>query len=360
MFSSIKKIYKDEEIFRATIVFTLAMIFVYAVLVKISTVIWPFIIAIVCASIINAWVTKLQKLGCPRGIGSALFIIIIVAVLLLILVTASFFIQKNIAYYSKHINSTIKFLSEWIPAKLEVLSVKFHLPLEINAEKIREYLTSSFDGVAEVFMRNALSMYERIKSVVSMFSFLFLVPILTFYLSKDWPKFISKIREYSPDKMLTFADFCVPRVQHAVKKQMGGQIKVCFIVFLAYSIGLYFIGIKHFIFLGLISGILAFIPYIGSFIAFLIALISTISQGSNFIHIAFVSSLYFIVSSIESNFLTPRLIGSKIGLHPVWIFFAVLTTFTCVGICGAFFVMPLATIVWSIIQCAVIWLKEDR
>ncbi|MDR2464436.1 MAG: AI-2E family transporter [Holosporales bacterium] len=360
MFSSIKKIYKNEEIFRATIVFTLAMVFVYAALVKISTVIWPFIVAIIFASIINTWVTKLQKLGCPRGIGAALFIIIIISILLLILIITSFFVQKNIAYYSKHINSTVKFLSEWIPSKLDVVATKFHLPLEINAEKIREYLMTSLDGIAEMLMNHALSMYERIKSVISMFSFLFLVPILTFYLAKDWPKFTSKIREYTPDKILTFADFCIPQVQRAIKKQMGGQVKVCFIVCVTYSFGLYFIGIKHFIFLGCISGILAFIPYIGSFIAFAIALISTISQGLPLVYVIFIASLYFIGSSIESNFLTPKLIGSKIGLHPVWIFFAVLTTFTCVGIGGAFFVMPLATIVWSTIQCAIIWLKEDK
>lgn len=359
MFSSLKKIYQNEETFRATLILIIMACFLSTIFIKFSSVIGPFLAAIILSSLLNSWISVFQRVGIPRGVGAAFIIIVLITSILLMIIVLSFFIQKHFLYYSKHIHSTISFLANWIPQKLNEIAIQIHIPFEINAEKIRNYLMNSLGIFSEMIVHYAFSVYEGAKSLVSIFSFFFFVPILTFYLLKDWPRFISKIREYTPNRILIFLDFALPRAKESLKNQMKGQFKVSFIVFIMYSLSLFFIGLKSFIFLGFLSGILTFIPFIGIFIAFIIAFIAAFSQGLNIVHIMAIVILYFVGSSIESNFLTPRFVGAKIGLHPVWIFFSVLTVLACFGISGALFVMPLATLVWSFIQSTLKWLRDE-
>ncbi|MDR1907948.1 MAG: AI-2E family transporter [Holosporales bacterium] len=354
----LKKLYKSEEAFRAAIISLAVLVLLGQLYAKLSSAISPFVFAIVLASLLNPGVNRLQKLGIPRSIGAALLTIAVVVSVVFIIGLVSFFIQKHVSLYTKNINSNIEFLADWFPKKLSALSDRIHLPIEIKAENIRDYIMSSLGDIAEALGRYAGSIYSKAKSVVGMFSFLFLVPILTFYLVKDWPKCTAKTREYTPDKILAFTDFALPRAKSAIKNEVSGQFKVASIVLFIYSIGLWAIGMKSFVLLGMISAVLTFIPFLGIFVAFVLVILFAIAQGLSFMCIVMITVLYFIGSSIESNFLTPHFVGEKIGLHPVWIFFAVLAMSACVGVVGTIFVMPLATLVWSLIQSTIAWMKR--
>jgi predicted PurR-regulated permease PerM len=359
MFDPIKKIYKNEEAFRATIVFFLALTLICTIFAKLSLVIWPFAVSMILSSTLNVGVNKLQRIGIPRSLGTALLIVVLLGGLAFVIGVISFLVHKHLLYYSKHINSTVKFLADWIPQKLAEIRAFTHLPLEINADKIREFLAANLGGMAEAFGRYALSLYDGAKSVMSMFSFLFLVPIITFYITRDWHKCIAKIREYTPERILAFADFALPNAKESLKNQIAGQFKVSLIVMPLYGVGLWAIGLNPFISLAVMSGFCTFIPFIGIFIAFLVAFVLALAQGLQLVYIIMIAALYFVGSSIESNFLTPHFVGGRIGLHPVWIFFAVLAMYTCVGMAGALFVMPVATLIWSLIHSGLIWLKGD-
>jgi predicted PurR-regulated permease PerM len=359
MFDSIKNVYKNEEAFRATIVLAIACVFVYVIFAALSPVVWPFIVSIILASILNTGVNKLKKIGISRTLGAAMLTALLVVLAVFIVGVASFFVQKHLLFYSKHIKSTVQFLADWIPQKLSDLSAYAHLPIDINAEKIREYILASIGGMTDSLGRYALSLYNGAKSVVSVFSFMFFVPIITFYLTKDWPRCVAKLREYTPNRILAFTDFAIPRAKKQLKDQISGQFKVSMIVLPVYCAGLWAIGLNPFIALGILSSILTFVPFLGVFVAFIATFVLALAQGLQLVHIILITVLYFVCSSIESNFLTPHFVGGKIGLHPVWIFFAVLTISACVGIIGALFVMPLATLIWSVIKSALIWLRGE-
>lgn len=162
------------------------------------------------------------------------------------------------------------------------------------------------------------------------------------------------------ERWLAFLDFAGPQAKQTLKKQISGQFKVSLIVFVLYSVGLSLIGMSAFLFLGFLSAALTFIPFIGIFMAFVVAFAVGFSQGLGPASLLAIAVLYFLGSSLESNFLTPRFVGKKIGLHPVWIFFAVLMTLACLGLGGAFFVMPIASLVWSLIQSTLQWMKMQE
>ncbi|MDR1597463.1 MAG: AI-2E family transporter [Holosporales bacterium] len=360
MFALIKKLYKDEEAFRAAVVWVAIAFIVGALFIQLAPAVKPFLFAMFFAALLNSGVNKLQKVGIPRYAGAAVLTIATVSILMLAVTLFYFAVHKHIISYSKDIKTAIEFLADWIPRALHKLSERIHLPIEIKTENIRDYLMSNLGDIAEKLGVYVLSIYDSAKSVVSVFSFMFLTPILTFYMLKDWPICIAKVRACLSNKALSFADFAIPQAKVALKHQMAGQLKVSLIVLVLYGAGLAGIGLAPVALLSTISAVLTFIPFIGIFVAFLITFAVAVTQGLSFAQIGGVAALYFIGSSIESNFLTPHFVGNKIGLHPLGIFFAVLSMSICVGLGGVIFVMPVATLIWSMIQSLSLWLKRER
>lgn len=363
MWTCIRKWYQDEQTFRAVLLSLIAGGILLAVVQRFFGVLGPFLAAIVLSALLNSSVTRLQKLGIPRFVGSGFLVVTLVILILLVLGVFSVFLQKYLVDCSKHIPATVTFLANWIPQKLRCLNdvaQQLHLPLALDGEKIRATLLQSLGGLTETLVRYTASVYEGAKSFMSVLSFLFFVPILTFYLLKDWPKIMARGRSYLSHHLLAFVDYAGPRVKTALKSQLKGQFKVSCLVFVLYSLGLSLLGVHAFLFLGFLSAVLTFIPFIGIFIAFVIAFIVGLSQGLGPMVLLAIVALYFVGSSLESNFLTPRLVGAKVGLHPVWIFFAVLMTLACLGLGGALFVMPLATLIGSLVQSTLQWLQAQE
>lgn len=363
MLSIIKKCYQDEETFRAVVLLLIGGGIFLAAVWNFANVLGPFLAAIVLAALLNSVVTRLQKCGIPRFVGAGVLIITLVALLSVILMIFLFFLQKYIAYCASHIPATLEFLANWIPQKLHRLNEvtqQFGMPFALDAENIRVTILQSMGSLAEAMVRYAGSVYTHAKSLVGVLSFLFFVPILTFYLLKDWPHVVVKTRFFLSERWLAFLDFAGPQAKQTLKKQINGQFKVSLVIFVLYSVGLSLIGMSAFLFLGFLSAALTFIPFIGIFIAFVVAFAVGFSQGLGPASLLAIAVLYFLGSSLESNFLTPRFVGKKIGLHPVWIFFAVLMTLACLGLGGAFFVMPIASLVWSLIQSTLQWIKMQE
>lgn len=359
MLNRLKRLYEDESAFRATLLVLIGVLGVGWLVSSLSDVLWPFLTAIILSALLNPVVMKFQSAKVPRSVATLILVCLFMVIICFVLIIVSFFIQKYFFTYGQQLPQAIGFLSDWIPQTLKELTTKLHLPLGMDEAKLRGFLSDSLGHLSEMVFRYAVSIYEGAKSLVGFFSFLFFVPIMTFYLLKDWPQLVAKTRECLPPAVLEFTDFALPNAKNALKNQVQGQLKVISVVFVMYSLGLLGIGVSSFLFLGFISGLLTLIPYVGILIAFLIAFVMAVSQGLSVWHCLAVGVLYFLGSSLESNFLTPRWVGAKLGLHPIWIFFAVLSLFSWLGMAGAFFVMPLTTLIWSLIQSTTQWFRDE-
>lgn len=360
MLESIRKIYQNEENFRATILAVVACVLLGTFVSRFSAVLWPFLTAIILASWLDGWLTNLRRVKIPRKVGAVAAVFLVVMVMVLGILVVSFILQRYILAYSHHLPRAIAYLSEWLPQAVQTLEKRLPISLDINEEQIRNFLVNSLGGLSEMFLKYAASLYAGAKSVVGFFSFLFFVPILTFYLLKDWPLLVSKTKQCLNRRIVAFADFALPRAKKALGRQIRGQLKVCSAVFVLYSTALAIIGVKPFLVLGFVSGLLTLVPFIGIFLAFIAAFIVAVSQGLGWVRIFSVAVLYFLGSSLESNFLTPKWVGKELGLHPIWMFFAVLFTLAWLGLAGAFFVMPLVTLSWSLLKSLGEWERHLR
>ena len=139
-----------------------------------------------------------------------------------------------------------------------------------------------------------------------------------------------------------------------------GQAMVCLILMIIYGSALGFIGLDQGIFIGMMTGFLAFIPYIGMLIGFLAAMGVSFSQYTDWHSIGMVALVFPIVSLFEGYFLTPRLVGEKVGLHPVWIIFALLAGGSWLGFLGILIALPSAAAIGVVTRLAFNWYVEQR
>lgn len=358
MLAAIRRIYQDENAFRATIILSIVACFCSVLLSYVSGVLWPFVAAICLAALLNPVIRKMQRLGIRRGLGAFIVLSLLVMGLLVIGVITSFCLQRYFTTYTNTIRSSLAFIARWVPHALNVLATSFHWPGAIDEVRIQSYLMNSLGSLTELLLHNMLMLVHTAKSMVGTFSFLFFVPILTFYLLKDWPKVASTTKAYSPAAVVSFAQFAFPQARAALVQQVEGQMKVALLLSVAYATALFFLGVEPFILLGLMSGLASFVPFLGIIVAFLVALVVALGQGLGVLPILLLCTLYFVGSSVESNFLTPRIVGCKVGVHPVWIFFTVFAVLATFGVGGAFFIMPIATTCGSLIHSMVAWLKK--
>lgn len=171
---------------------------------------------------------------------------------------------------------------------------------------------------------------------------LFLVPIFFIYLSSDWEYMVAKVKGMVP-----------PRFEAAIHKHMSslttvfvayfrGQILVCGFLALVYSIGYAFIGVPFGFLVGLLGGLLSFIPYVGAAIAFGGAILLCLGYGLPVSTLALVIGLFLLAQTIESYFLTPRLVGKSVGLNPLLTIFTVIAGANVGGIIGMIVAIPIA------------------
>jgi predicted PurR-regulated permease PerM len=171
-----------------------------------------------------------------------------------------------------------------------------------------------------------------------------------FYLLRDWPKILQQIDQNLSEKAAPTVRRMITAIDNTLTAYLIGQSTVCLSVAVLYVVGLYFVGIEKFLLLGIMTGILTFIPYLGMAIGLFASLSVAFTAFVGWGQILGVLIVFFIVSMIEGNILTPRFVGGRIGLHPVWILFALLAGGTWLGFVGILMAIPTAAIIGVIVR----------
>jgi predicted PurR-regulated permease PerM len=177
------------------------------------------------------------------------------------------------------------------------------------------------------------------------------MPILIFYLLKDWKIIINKIDLIFPEKYANQIKKILELVDKSISGFIRGQINVCIILATYYGILLGLLDLNNGIFIGILTGILSFVPYIGYGIGITIAMVVSIFQwGLNWPDIGAVLVVYAIGQIIESNFLVPNLIGKKINVHPFWMILGIFFFGSVFGFIGILLSVPLTAISATLIR----------
>jgi len=198
------------------------------------------------------------------------------------------------------------------------------------------------------------SLWTRTTALVSLLSLLFVTPVVAFYMLLDWDKMIATIDGLVPLRHRDVVRSLAREIDAAMAGFLRGQSLVCLFLGLWYGLGLSIIGLNFGLLIGITAGVLSFIPYVGSLTVLVASGIVAIVQGWPSWHLpAFAAGVFLVGQFLEGNILSPKLVGESVGLHPVWLIFALLAFGSLFGFTGLIVAVPMAAATGVILRFAV-------
>jgi predicted PurR-regulated permease PerM len=335
----------------------LLLVAIVAVVFSLGPVLVPFVTAAVLAYALAPLADKLVALRLPRVFAVALVIVLFglcaVGVLLLIVPV----ISKEIPLLRVQIPALIDRLNEWLNPLLASHGIKFRL----DASSLRELVTKMLSENAQDVTSTVLSSFKiGGNAFLAILGNLVLIPVALFYLLMDWTSLVARAQSLLPtnlrERVLSFMDEC----DNVLAQYLRGQLLVMLILAVFYAGGLALAGYDLALPIGLFTGLAMFIPYLGFGIGLLLALMAGLLQFSPTYALLSVAIVYGLGQLIESLFLTPRLVGERIGLHPLAVIFALLAFGQLFGFIGVLVALPASAVVAVGARRALVAYRESQ
>jgi predicted PurR-regulated permease PerM len=195
------------------------------------------------------------------------------------------------------------------------------------------------------------SLWSGGMALVNVVSLLVVTPIVAFYLLADWDRLVAKVDSWVPRDHVEDIRTIARDVDRALAGFIRGQGTVCLLLGLFYAIGLSIAGLKFGLAIGFGAGLLSFIPYVGAIVGGVLAIgVGLVQFWPDYSSVLVIAAVFAAGQFIEGNFLSPKLVGSSIGLHPVWMMFALLAFSYLLGFLGLLLAVPLAAIVGVLVR----------
>ncbi|HEV2628846.1 MAG TPA: AI-2E family transporter [Pseudolabrys sp.] len=319
------------------------------VLWLLSDILLPFIMGLAIAYLLTPLTDRMERHGVNR-LAAALLIITVVVMLFVLLVLlvapvlggqlASFI--DNIPLYVSKLRALMTDPSR--PWLQKLLGVGF------NTDKGISDLVSQGVGYLTSFLK---SLWSGGRALVSLFSLLVVTPVVAFYLIYDWHRMIDKVDSWIPVKQRDTVRGLAREIDAAIAGFVRGQTAVCMVLGSFYAVALTLSGLNFGLLLGLISGLITFIPYVGSMTGLVLSLAVAVAQfWPNYTSILTVLGIFLFGQFLEGNVLSPKLVGESTGVHPVWLIFALLAFGYLFGFVGLLVAVPLAATIGVLVRFA--------
>ena len=310
----------------------------------------PFVAGILLAYLLDPMVDKLEKLKISRLWSTLIVCFITILIIVPALGLLIGMIENQVSLLIQATPKYLTLIMEKIRPTLENLNERFP---DLKSANIEELVKNNIGNSMKFIGKVLKALISNGFALINLISLLLIMPIVTFYMLRDWDDFVKKFESLLPKKskksiMATFKD-----IDKIIAGFIRGQLSVCIILGIFYSIGLKLVGLELGLLVGFIAGIISFIPYVGSITGFVIGCILAFAQYGDITHVLYVVGVFMLGQFIEGNFLTPKLVGESVGLHPVWVMFALLAGGVLLGFLGLMLAVPLAAIIGVLVRLAI-------
>lgn len=315
-----------------------------------SPILTPFLISALFAYIGDPLVDRLEAYKFPRTLAViTVFFVIFVFVIALPIFLVPLLEQQISALLAK-IPSYIDFLQKHvIPGIAQFLGINSeNFDLGAIKQTVGQHWQQA-GGLATTFVtsitRSGLVMLAWLVNLV-------LIPVVTFYLLRDWDILVARLRVLLPRRIEPIIVELAQNSDEVLGAFLRGQLLVMLALGTIYSIGLWIIGLDLGLLIGMIAGLVSFVPYLGFIVGILLAGIAAFMQYHEFMPLIWVAAVFGVGQVLEGTILTPLLVGEKIGLHPVAVIFAVLAGGQLFGFFGILLALPVAAVVMVLLRYA--------
>lgn len=304
----------------------------------------PFVVAAVLAYALTPLVNKLDDMGkgrLPRVVAVVLvelmFIILALSLVLLIVPI----VAKEIPL----IRVQIPLLADQITNGLTPWLAQYGIKVSLDVGSLKtlalKYLNANYE---EMFGSVLSSLRLGGSMALAVLGNAVLIPVALFYLLMDWDKFVARLLELVPQPMRGAFDSFTEESDSVLGQYLRGQLLVMLLMAAFYAIGLALFGLDLALPIGIFTGLAMFIPYLGFGIGLILAVLAGLLQFASIKALVMVAVVYGIGQVVESLYLTPRLVGERIGLHPLAVIFALLAFGQVFGFVGVLIALPLSAV----------------
>ena len=315
-----------------------------------SPILTPFLFSALLAYLGDPLVDRLEARRLSRTLSVVVVFVMIFSIVLLVPLLLLPVIETQLAVLIKAVPAYIDWITEkLLPGMQSRLGVD---PSSFDVEKAKATLMANWQeagGLAANVMgyvsRSGLAMLAWLANIV-------LVPVITFYLLRDWNHFMAAIHDLLPRAVeSTVVDLARESDAH-LAAFLRGQFMVMISLGVIYSIGLGMAGLKTALLIGLLAGLVSFVPYLGVIVGIVTASVAMLFQTQDLMQLIPIAIVFGIGQMLEGMVLTPLLVGDRIGLHPVTVMFAVLAGGQLFGFMGVLLALPVASVLVVLVRHA--------
>jgi len=297
----------------------------------------PFMLGLVLAYIFEPLVDRLHRRGVPRTLAVVLTILLVIGLLVGLVLILVPVIQQEVRTLIERLPTYLTAAHDQL---IPWLQAHFGISLKLDVDSLKKFIAKNWNSAQDYLMLVLEYVSSQSTVILGVMANLLLTPVVMFYLMRDWRELRQRVGKLVPrpwlERTLSLAD----EIDAVLAEFLRGQLSVMVALALFYSIGLWIAGVDYALPLGLLSGLLGFIPYVGFSSGLLLSLLVAALQFQGWSPVIGVAIVYGLGQVLESFVLTPWLVGDRIGLHPLAVIFALMAFGQLFGFVGVLVALP--------------------
>jgi predicted PurR-regulated permease PerM len=301
----------------------------------------PFLLGAIVAYILQPGVGWLVRHRVPRGLAAFLMMLLFALLITLLVLLVLAVVQKEGPQLKQQVPVLLVHLHDWLQPKLAFLG----LGDSLDFASIRDLITSQLEGSTQ---QVALAAWTSLRTsgnvMITLIGNVVMVPLVLFYLLYDWNRMLARVASVVPRRWLDKTTQLATDMDQMLSQYLRGQLLVMAVLAAFYTLALTIARFEIALPVGIFTGLAVFIPYIGYATGLALALLAALLQFGNWYGFGAVAAVYGVGQILESFFLTPRLVGERIGLHPLTVIFALLAFGQLFGFFGVLLALPVSAI----------------
>ena len=326
---------------------TAGLVFLLLFLFAVRGILLPFVVGMLLAYFLDPAADRLQRIGLSRGASTLL---ITTLFFLLIAMGLTIVVPLAAAQLSAMVEAIPGYVAQMEREVIPAMERRMRVVSPALVQEVKTMLSSSSMMIARTvaeFFGKALTSGVAFINIISL---VLITPIVSFYLLRDWDRIIRHIDALVPPSQRDTVRAQCRLINQTLAGFVRGQLNVCILLGLYYATLLSVVGLNFGFVIGLATGFLVIFPYVGLLVGMSVGLAVSFFQFGEVSQILMVLGVFISGQVIEGNFVTPKLVGDKVGLHPVWIIFAMLAGGALFGFVGVLLAVPMAAVIGVLIR----------
>ncbi|CDX22086.1 conserved membrane hypothetical protein [Mesorhizobium plurifarium] len=316
-----------------------------------SGILLPFVAGMVLAYFLDPVADWLQRLGLSRLMATVVILIAFIVVVVLALVILVPVLATQMADFARKLPEYLTRLQSLITSfDPKWLEQRFGVNAAGLRDGLNSLLTSGFSLLTTVFT----SIWSSGVALVSVVSLFVVTPVVAFYMLLDWDRMVAEVDGWVPRDHVETVRALARDINTATAGFVRGQGTLCLVLGAMYATGLTLTGLNFAILIGFFAGVISFIPYVGSLTGLVLAIgVAFVQFWPDWTMVVLVACVFFVGQFIEGNILQPRLVGKSVGLHPVWLMFALFAFGALFGFVGLLIAVPASAAIAVLVRFAI-------